>query len=191
METALYFPKAIRPDSSWLMQVALYWDGAASIDLAQRDPDDYRPFGYMDELVRADLVTLIRPREALGMSAQAFAEGFLAMLDGQKLPKPSHTNAVVYTGWDYMSYDLLRELYARNLALPLQLDDEPLRQFEDTNMFTTGVTIAELFMTYLVGLICRANSELFPVTDSTESLGSLASPATDLVPIFARYVTPR
>jgi hypothetical protein len=184
MEIALYFPNDGPPEISWLMQTVLYWDGAATVSLQGGKPDRFMAHDYMSELIRANLVTTIRAQEAIDMSPQDFGDSFLAMLDSQELPEPwsGGGGPVVSTNIDYMSYDLVRGLNARGLAVPLRMDPNGprLQQFEDTSWFMTDEMTHDLFFTYLVGLMCRSNSELFPVTDSKESLVDLTTPATDL-----------
>ena len=111
METALYFPRVIVPETSWFMQVLLYWDSAATIipEYVPRDEPE-RLGSYMADLVQSGLVRLIRPQDTLGVSTKTFDEQFLAFLDAQEPPKFSGGGPLISIDWDYISNDLFWDL---------------------------------------------------------------------------------
>jgi hypothetical protein len=172
METALYFPRVIVPETSWFMQVLLYWDSAATIipEYVSKDRSEERLSSYTADLVQAGLVRLIQPRDVLGVSMKTFDEQFLAFLDAQELPKLSGAGLLISIDWDYLSINLFWDLVSRGLARPRDRNDR---------QFVVEETTIELFMTYIAGSLRSTDPQLHPVTDSRQSLAALASPVTD------------
>jgi hypothetical protein len=192
METALYFPYIRIPESSWFTQVLLYWDGAASI--VPRNMRDYEVgLGkYMYGLMEAGLLRPVAPDEFKGNDRE-LTDRFLALLEASKFPKickPGKMEAGPKTlrypeRWTRIhkgkaSMGLAIELNSRGLAC--SLGDFPRKPGarRDPNdpswWFAFENKVAELYMAYMIGSLCRVDESLFPVTDTKSSLHSLVEP---------------
>jgi Family of unknown function (DUF6236) len=192
METALYFPYIRVPESAWFTQVLLYWDGAASIIPRQMRNDMTGLGKYMNELIGAGLLRPIDPDYAIKGGQREFDDRFLTLLETHKFPKickPGLTRAGRKTlshpeRWtrihkDKVSFGLVDELNSRGLAC--SLGDFPTSAVRaDPNhsswWWAFESKVAELYMLYITGSLCRNDESLFPVTDTESSLQALVEP---------------
>ena len=169
MDTALYFPSPGVPLNSWLTQVILYWDEAASIDLNYTGKHNHSDLEipYRAELYEAGLLRSIKLIDVLQEDTSQ-DEAFLAMLDTEPSLRAYEREGVfLYLPPDNISPYLLQGLRDRGLADGKDYDDFAL----EWNPFN-------LVISYLIGSLCRTDPTLFPVTDKGH-LAALGLPDDD------------
>lgn len=169
MDTALYFPYIQVPQSSWFTQVLLYWDQAATIvpsSLRSSIANKTVPLDpYTSDLFELGLLTLMSPDDGLpNISSRDFSQAFLVLL-GPRQRQPGQRYARVHTG--KMSYLLFKELRDRGLAVR---DTSP----DVDSWWQVEEGTADLFMAYLASTLSGAIPGMFPVTDRSESIATLA-----------------
>jgi hypothetical protein len=123
-ETALYFPHMQVPKTAWFTQVLLYWDKAASIvpDVSSRD---FEMDPYMEELRSVGLLEFVPPHEALQFDTDAFALGFLELLDQAHDLPPDQARRYERLHPDRVNRLLLEHLRTEGLASAAEASPTP------------------------------------------------------------------
>jgi hypothetical protein len=170
METALYFPYIHVPTEPWFTKVLLYWDSAASIVPRRLDNRDAELGSYTSELISAGLLQEVDPYMAQMMNYQAFDETFTMMLDAYEPRKEFGPRRWTRMHQEKASPELFNEMAARGLAHKVPGDQQWWKMEERT---------AGLYMSYLVGSICRVQGDMFPVSGESDALTKLAQPVDD------------
>lgn len=168
MDTALYFPYIRVPHSVWFTQVLLYWDGAASIIPTRIQDDQQELDAYTSELMREGLLRSVMPERALNNNFRAFSEGFLTLLEDHRPLGSIDTGQGQLIHEEKMGVEVYRNLEARGLARRLP---------GSYGWWVVELSTAALYMAYLTGAVCGADSDLFPVTDSAEAIALLGQPS--------------
>jgi hypothetical protein len=161
VDTALYFPYINVPQSIWFTQVLLYWDNAASIIPTRIQHDQHEVEPYTNQLMREGLLRSVMPEQVLGYNFDAFSDGFLALIEAHQPLGSIDTGQGQLIHEEKMSSRVYRDLEARGLA----------RRLPDSHgWWLVEFSTAALYMAYLTGAVCGADSDLFPVTDSGEAI---------------------
>jgi hypothetical protein len=165
LDVALYFPYISLPQTAWFTHVFLYWDGLASVVPRQLFTDDPELTIFMRDLIKAGVIRQVRPDLAM-LDRRNFEAGFLALLDASGLAESAQRRSWTRLNWEKASADVFDEIRARGLA-----------RRDGTRWWVVEERAAGLYMTYLVGCICREEPDLVPVTDVEDRLAQLARPA--------------
>jgi hypothetical protein len=163
LDIALYHPYMDAPQSAWLTQVLLYWDGVATIvPRAHNHPRS----AYTRQLEEASLVRRVFPEEALrGVDFNSFSSTFLSFVEaGFTFGPPSFTE--IHAG--KMPHRLFSELRKMGFART-RVGAARAGWYE----VETGT--ANAFMAFLAGVICGKSSTMTPVTDSELHMAALIS----------------
>jgi hypothetical protein len=173
METALYFPHIRVPRTPWFSQVLLYWDAAAAIIPSGLERDEAYLGSYMSELIRAGLVTVIRPDEALMRASDGFEREFLTLLGSRPAMPATESERWTPVHCDKLGWSIFQHLADRGLARPA---DGP----GWSSWWEVEKQTAELYLTYLAGAICGSRQGFSPVADSTDPVAALARPGAEV-----------
>jgi len=179
VDTALYFPYIRVPQSVWFTQVLLYWDDAASIIPTRIQYDQQELGAYTSELMREGLLRSVMPEQVLNHNFRAFSEGFLALLEDHQPLGSIDAGQGQLIHEEKMGVEVYRNLEARGLVRRLP---------ESYGWWVVEFSTAALYMAYLTGAVCGADSDLFPVTDSAEAIALLGQPSP---PVAAQLKTLR
>ncbi|WP_328786331.1 MULTISPECIES: hypothetical protein [unclassified Streptomyces] len=171
------------PQTSWFTQVLLYWEKAATIVPASlRERDEV--FGpYMSDLTQQGLVETISPDETVWDMSGDFETGFFEVLrsfdgmpgsDRWRWRRMAEGGGPLRPGWTLVhagkaQYGVFDRLATRGLA----------RQGPGWDWWEVEERTADLYMTYLAGVICGTREGLFPITDSVQHIADLAPPDRD------------
>jgi hypothetical protein len=167
-DTALYFPYISVPQSVWFTQVLLYWEDAASIIPASVQRKQHELSPYTHELIREGLLRSVMPEQVLRHSFTAFSDGFLALLQTHQPLGSIDSGQAQLIHEEKMGSAVYRDLEDRGLARLLT---------DSHGWWLVEFSTAALYMAYLTGAVCGADSDLFPVTDSGEAISLLGRPA--------------
>jgi hypothetical protein len=171
MDTALYFPYINVPEKAWFTQVILYWDSAASIIPTSIQHDRLQLGEYMTELMHEGLIHSVLPEKTLGYNFTTFSDGFLTLLESHRPLGSIDNGQAQLIHSEKMSRSVYQDLERRGLARELR---------DSGGWWLVELSTAALYMGYLTGALCGADADLFPVTDSRESLTFLAPSAPDI-----------
>jgi hypothetical protein len=171
VDTALYFPYIQVPQSTWFTQVLLYWDNAASIVPSSIQDDQQELGSYMSELMREGLVHSVMPDRVLGYNFDVFSEGFLSILETHRPLGTIDDGHAQLIHEEKMSRVVYRDLARRGLARRMEKKD---------GWWLVELSTSALYMGYLTGALCGADRDLFPVTNSAESMALLGPPGSDV-----------
>jgi hypothetical protein len=169
VDTALYFPYISVPESRWFTQILLYWDHAASIvpDTLKQNREELGP--YMAELMDEGLVDSVMPWHVL-RNMDAFSDGFVELLAAHRPSAGINVGAQLLHA-EKMNHWVYEAMQERGLARPLA---------DSGGWWMVEQTTAALYMGYLTGAMCGARRDLFPVTNSSEMMALLGTPAPDM-----------
>lgn len=171
MDTALYFPYIQVPQSVWFTQVLLYWDDAASIIPTSIQNDEQELGAYTTELLREGLLRSIMPERVLNHNFHTFSEGFLILLEDHRPFGSIDAGQGQLIHEEKMGVEVYRNLEARGLARRLP---------HSYGWWVVEISTAALYMAYLTGAVCGADSDLFPVTDSAAAIALLGPPGSSV-----------
>ena len=157
----IYFPYMRVPKNEWFTRILLYWDKVGSIV-----PIDYvyhpENLGkYMQELVKAELVTQIIPQNYIH-SIPRFKEAFIELINRNQIITSSH-NTIKERHETFLIHieklgNIADELCDKGLAKP-----------KNYPWYNIEKVTAELFMAYLAAVLGRLNEiDMVPITDSIE-----------------------
>lgn len=197
-DTALYFPSIRVPATTWFTQVLLYWDAAASI-VPYQELDKMKLGHYMSELIEEGLIRPVSPDQAFRENARKFDLRFLQMLDRTK-PQPPDRWLGIETSYEEVfgafihgrkgPPGLFTHLVKRGLAYPRE---GPFTHHDaaGNQWWVVEKSVADLYMAYLAGSICRMNPGFYPVSDNSQTLTCLMQPVDDTSSRLAelRYAT--
>jgi hypothetical protein len=171
-DNALYFPYIRVPHSEWFTRVLLYWDKVGSIVPFGSRPhpeEDARVHAllgeHMVELIRAGLVTVVRPGEHLD-AVPNFQEAFLELIHRNRTIIERgpvgigrlETSRIHMEKFGWPATTVVDELHRMGLARQAE------GSWYDVERFT-----ADLFMAYLTSVLGEC-LKMDPITDHSESL---------------------
>lgn len=157
----LYYPYIRVPENEWFMRVLLYWDQVGSVvpEEYQRDSDYLGSF--MKELIDANLVKPISPRDYLD-TIPDFEETFLNLVD-KLIPSNLHLDKSTETfkiHFEKFTLSLARELEKRELAVR-----------ESGSWYRLEKRTAELYMAYISLILGSLEDiQMTPITDTPSQL---------------------
>ena len=162
MNKLLYYPYISIPNSAWLTQALLYWDGIATIVPAEflKRPRQFTSFAR--DLVNQGIIETVQPEEY----AYIYYYEFLGFLDwavkNQDHFKLSETD-----------FTKQYNLHVGKLGfIATELADCGLARQVDDQWYMVNSQLSKAFMTFLAILIGQA-TELTPTTDTYQGMSSL------------------
>jgi hypothetical protein len=162
MNKLLYYPYISIPNSAWLTQALLYWDGIATIVPAEflKRPRQFTSFAR--DLVNQGIIETVQPEEY----AYIYYYEFLGFLDwavkNQDHFKLSETD-----------FAKQYNLHVGKLGfIATELADCGLARRVDDQWYMVNSQLSKAFMTFLAILIGQA-TELTPTTDTYQGMSSL------------------
>lgn len=166
MDNVLYFPYISIPNTKWLYQTLLYWDKVGSIVPIEYDYNRFKLETHMQELVRLELVEIIRPDPYI----YKFEDNFLTFVtrDNEEVDKRrdlflNGKRFLIHR--DKMAGSMFQNLEKMKLAT--------LKEGSSSWYYVESQTASE-FMVYLAKVI-GANIGFRPSTDNENQVHLLRS----------------